>query len=80
MTCGTSLSCFDCNSYVDLFVLQHEHDIIASLIGQSYRDGRPLRDHEMAHIMIGLLMAGQHTSAATGSWALLRLAANPGVA
>jgi len=47
---------------------------------QTYRDGRPLHDTEMAHIMIALLMAGQHTSSTTSSWALLHLAANPDVA
>src|ERR1700731_3415191 len=31
-------------------------------------------DHEVAHLMIALLMAGQHTSSATGSWILLHLA------
>ncbi|KAF9007568.1 cytochrome P450 [Cyathus striatus] len=30
--------------------------------------------------MIALLMAGQHTSSATGSWALLHIAANPNIA
>jgi sterol 14-demethylase len=57
-----------------------EHDMLAALMEQTYRSGRPLQDHEMAHIMIALLMAGQHTSSATGSWALLHLAANPAVA
>lgn len=53
--------------------------MIASLVHQTYRDSRPLQDHEIAHIMIALLMAGQHTSSATGSWALLHLAENPQV-
>jgi sterol 14-demethylase len=47
---------------------------------QSYRDGRQLRDHEIAHMMITLLMAGQHTSSSSDSWTLLRLANNPDVA
>jgi sterol 14-demethylase len=50
--------------------------MISALMDQKYRDGRPLRDHEIAHIMIALLMAGQHTSSASGSWALLHLAHN----
>ncbi|KAH7911689.1 cytochrome P450 [Hygrophoropsis aurantiaca] len=54
-----------------------EHDMIAALRTQKYRDGRPLPDHEIAHIMIALLMAGQHTSSATGSWAMLHLANSP---
>ena len=57
-----------------------EHDIIASLLVAKYRNGRPLKDHEVAHIMIALLMAGQHTSSATGSWVLLHLADRPDVA
>ena len=54
--------------------------MIAALLNQRYRDGTILKDHEIAHIMIALLMAGQHTSSATGSWTLLHLAANPDVA
>ncbi|QRV89768.1 cytochrome P450 family protein [Ceratobasidium sp. AG-Ba] len=59
---------------------EHEHDILAALATQHYKDGRPLSDREMAHIMIALLMAGQHTSSATSSWALLHLADRPDVA
>lgn len=55
-------------------------DLIASLLGQTYKNGRALEDYEIAHLMIGLLMASQHTSAASGSWILLHLAANPDVA
>ncbi|KAI9616020.1 hypothetical protein H4Q26_011272 [Puccinia striiformis f. sp. tritici PST-130] len=51
--------------------------MIDSLQGQTYKDGRPLTDKEIAHIMIALLMAGQHTSAATGSWLILHLASRP---
>jgi sterol 14-demethylase len=58
---------------------EEEHDMLAALMEQTYRSGRPLKDHEMAHIMIALLMAGQHTSSATGSWALLHLANDPEV-
>jgi len=54
--------------------------MIAALMQQAYRSGTPLKDHEIAHIMIAILMAGQHTSSASGSWALLHLAANPEVA
>lgn len=55
---------------------QDAQDMISALISQKYRNGRELPDHEIAHIMIALLMAGQHTSSATGSWALLHLADN----
>ncbi|KII85181.1 hypothetical protein PLICRDRAFT_94760 [Plicaturopsis crispa FD-325 SS-3] len=58
----------------------HAQDMIAALMNQKYRDGRSLKDHEIAHIMIALLMAGQHTSSASGSWTLLRLASRPDIA
>lgn len=51
--------------------------MIAALMEQSYKNGRKLGDREIAHIMIALLMAGQHTSSATGTWAMLRLASRP---
>jgi sterol 14-demethylase len=54
-----------------------DHDMIAALMEQTYKDGRSLRDMEIAHLMIALLMAGQHTSSATLSWAMLRLANQP---
>jgi sterol 14-demethylase len=57
----------------------HEHDMLSALQDQKYRDGRALNDVEMAHIMIALLMAGQHTSSATSSWTLLHVAGNPEV-
>ncbi|KAL5486133.1 ERG11_2 [Sanghuangporus weigelae] len=57
-----------------------EHDIIAALMSQHYKDGRTPSDREIAHIMIALLMAGQHTSSTTGTWTILHLADNPEVA
>ncbi|ESK93985.1 lanosterol 14-alpha-demethylase [Moniliophthora roreri MCA 2997] len=57
----------------------HEQDMMEALMAQKYRSGKTLKDHEIAHIMIALLMAGQHTSSATGSWALLHLADNPDI-
>jgi sterol 14-demethylase len=56
------------------------HDILATLLHQSYRDGRPLSDLEIAHMLIAILMAGHHESASTASWILLLLAENPNVA
>lgn len=53
--------------------------MIATLLSVNYRDGRPMPDHEIAHLMIAILMAGQHTSSATGSWCLLHCAANPDI-
>lgn len=52
----------------------HEHDMIAALQSSTYKDGTPLPDEHIAHMMIALLMAGQHTSSATSSWTLLHLA------
>jgi sterol 14alpha-demethylase len=59
--------------------IEIEHDILAALDQQTYRDGSTLSDEEMAHIMIALLMAGQHTSSATSAWTLLHIADRPDV-
>ncbi|OBZ72387.1 Lanosterol 14-alpha demethylase [Grifola frondosa] len=56
-----------------------EDDVMSSLMKQHYRDGRPLRDHEIAHILIALLMAGQHTSSSSISWAMLHIADRPDI-
>lgn len=53
---------------------QHEYDMISALQNSTYKDGNPLSDRDIAHMMIALLMAGQHTSSATSSWTLLHLA------
>ncbi|EIW70869.1 hypothetical protein TREMEDRAFT_38441 [Tremella mesenterica DSM 1558] len=55
-------------------------DMLAALQGCVYRNGVPLTDRDIAHMMIAILMAGQHTSSATSSWALLHLAHRPDVA
>lgn len=47
--------------------------MLTALQNQQYKSGEMLTDKQIAHIMIALLMAGQHTSAATGSWAILHL-------
>ena len=61
-------------------VLQpHEDDVIASLMKQRYRDGSPIPDHEIAHILIALLMAGQHTSSSSLAWTMLHLADRPDI-
>ena len=54
--------------------------MISALLEQRYRSGAPLPDHEIAHLMITLLMAGQHTSSTTGSWAVLHIANSPVIA
>ncbi|KAH9838578.1 cytochrome P450 [Rhodofomes roseus] len=55
-------------------------DVMSSLMRQTYRDGRSVPDHEIAHMMIALLMAGQHTSSSSTSWVLLHLADRPDIA
>ncbi|KAF8501258.1 cytochrome P450 [Gautieria morchelliformis] len=60
--------------------LQEEGDMMAALCAQSYRDGRPVTEREVAHMLTALLMAGQHTSSTSGAWALMHIAADPDVA
>ena len=50
-----------------------------SLTKQRYRDGSPIPDHEIAHILIALLMAGQHTSSSSLSWTVLHIAHRPDI-
>lgn len=53
-------------------------DLIDSFLHSStYKDGVKMTDQEIANLMIGVLMGGQHTSAATSAWFLLHLAAEP---
>ncbi|CAG8983916.1 hypothetical protein HYALB_00006883 [Hymenoscyphus albidus] len=54
-------------------------DIMWQLMQSSYKDGTPVPDKEIAHMMIALLMAGQHSSSSSISWIMLRLAARPDI-
>eukprot|EP00118_Oscarella_pearsei_P016991 m.166917 g.166917 ORF g.166917 m.166917 type:complete len:101 (+) comp38916_c0_seq35:916-1218(+) len=45
-----------------------DDDILTLLMTTQYKDGRPLTDSEVTGLLIGLLMAGQHTSSTTSSW------------
>lgn len=54
-------------------------DMIWNLMNCKYKDGRPVPDKEIAHMMICLLMAGQHTSSSASSWIVLHLASRPDV-
>lgn len=56
-----------------------DDDMIWSLMRSNYKDGTPVPDHEIAHMMIGLLMAGQHNSYSVGSWILFRIASRPDI-
>jgi len=54
-------------------------DIMWQLMRSTYKDGTPVPDKEIAHMMIALLMAGQHSSSSSSSWIMLWLAARPDI-
>ncbi|KAF3481742.1 cytochrome P450 51 [Arthroderma uncinatum] len=54
-------------------------DMVWNLMSSVYKNGTPIPDIEVAHMMIALLMAGQHSSSSTGSWIVLRLASRPDI-
>ncbi|KAL1649171.1 Lanosterol 14-alpha-demethylase [Diplodia intermedia] len=53
------------------------HDMITNLMRSTYKNGTAVPDKEIAHMMITLLMAGQHSSSSASSWIMLRLASEP---
>lgn len=53
------------------------YDMITNLMRSTYKNGTPVPDKEIAHMMITLLMAGQHSSSSASSWIMLRLASEP---
>ena len=56
----------------------HERDLVDALMNNStYKDGTKMTDQQIANLMVGVLMGGQHTSAATSSWFLLHLGERP---
>lgn len=72
------------HTYLDLITKRREsgkiedRDLVDALLKNSiYRDGTRMTDREIANLMIGVLMGGQHTSSATSSWFLLHLGENP---
>ncbi|XP_015264119.1 PREDICTED: lanosterol 14-alpha demethylase [Gekko japonicus] len=48
--------------------LKREDDMLQTLLDVTYKDGRHLTDDEIAGLLIGLLLAGQHTSSTTSAW------------
>lgn len=51
-----------------------ERDLIDTLmLNCTYKDGVKMTDQEIANLLVGVLMGGQHTSAATSAWFLLHL-------
>ncbi|KAJ3043887.1 Lanosterol 14-alpha-demethylase [Rhizophlyctis rosea] len=57
----------------------HASDIIQPLLEATYKDGTPVPDIEIAHLMIAMLIGGQHTSATSTAWVLFELANNPNI-
>ena len=57
--------------------LEADTDMIANLMNCTYKNGQPIPDKEIAHMMITLLMAGQHSSSSASSWIILHLASSP---
>lgn len=57
--------------------VDQEKDMLWNLMGSEYKGGKQVPDYEIAHMMIALLMAGQHSSSSTSSWIMLRLASRP---
>ncbi|KAH8591406.1 lanosterol 14-alpha-demethylase [Bisporella sp. PMI_857] len=58
---------------------EEKSDIMWQLMKSTYKDGTPVPDKEIAHMMIALLMAGQHSSSSSASWIMLRLASRPDI-
>ena len=58
---------------------REEMDMIWHLMDCKYKNGTPIPDKEIAHMMITLLMGGQHSSSSSSSWIMLRLAAHSGI-
>ena len=59
---------------------QEGSDMIWNLMRCTYKDGHTIPDKEIAHMMITLLMAGQHTSSSASTWIMLHLASEPNIA
>lgn len=49
--------------------IDENRDLIDSLlVNSTYKDGVKMTDQEIANLLIGVLMGGQHTSATTSAW------------
>lgn len=58
---------------------EDEYDMISTLNEKQYKDGTTLPDIHIAHLLISLLMAGQHTSSSVLSFAILELGKRPDI-
>lgn len=56
-----------------------ETDMLWSLMEGEYKDGTKVSDVHISRLMVALLLAGQHNTAATGAWIMLHLANQPQV-
>ncbi|XP_061411368.1 lanosterol 14-alpha demethylase [Lethenteron reissneri] len=56
---------------------EKQDDMLQTLIDATYKDGRTLSDDEIVGMLIGLLLAGQHTSSTTSAWLGFFLARDP---
>ena len=54
-------------------------DGLQALLEATYVDGEQLTAHEITGLLIAIMMAGHHTSAGTGTWAIVELLRNPEV-
>ncbi|ORX92671.1 14-alpha sterol demethylase Cyp51B [Basidiobolus meristosporus CBS 931.73] len=52
-------------------------DLLQTFMDAQYKDGKKMTDKEVAHMMIAVLMAGQHTSSTTTTWLIMHLARDP---
>ena len=52
-------------------------DFLQTLMSARYADGRPLTEDEITGMLLGIIFAGQHTSAVMGAWTGLLLLEHP---
>jgi sterol 14-demethylase len=56
---------------------ENDADLMSTLMSSIYKDGTPVPDKEVAHMMTAMMVAGHHSSASVVSWMMLRLATRP---
>jgi sterol 14-demethylase len=59
--------------------IEKHEDLVQTLMEAKYKDGTPLPDEHVIGLMVGILLAGQHTSNVTGAWLGVHLLSNPDV-
>lgn len=73
------------NLYLDIIErrrkggVEEDSDMIWNLMNCKYKNGQPIPDKEIAHMMITMLLGGQHSSASASAWIILRLASRPDI-